>query len=182
MFTIIAKDNRVTATDFEGLRAALLDELFNTGREGCGPWEDWIEAVYPADTSEVDEDYTPPVPRELTQENLEAFAAWVFDTPSARLIHGEPPIPATLQAIHEFIGWSLDDAAEALNVSKRTYQRWLSGQMVAPPRVEGEMRRAAHQVIDRAKHLAASDSIAFNLDDDPAERRAHALAEVLYRD
>lgn len=182
MFTIIAKNNRVTATDFEGLRAALLDELFNTGREDCSPWEDWIEAVYPADTSEVDEDYTPPVPRELTQENLEAFAAWVFDTPSARLIQGEPPIPATLQAIHEFIGWSLDDAAEALNVSKRTYQRWLSGQMVAPPRVEGEMRRAAHQVIDRAKMLADTGTINFRLDDDAVERRAHALAEVLYRD
>ena len=160
MFTIIAKDNRVTATDFEGLRAALLDELFNTGRG----------------------DYTPPVPRELTQENLESFAAWVFDTSTARLIQGEPPTPATLQAIHEFIGWSLDDAAEALNVSKRTYQRWLSGQMVAPSRVEGEMRRAAYQVIDRAKHLAGSGAIAFNLDDDAVERRAHALAEVLYRD
>ncbi|MBD0853106.1 hypothetical protein CU043_02535 [Corynebacterium striatum] len=182
MFTIIAKNNRVTATDFEGLRSALLDELFNTGREDCSPWEDWAEAVYPADDSEVDGVYEPPAPRELTQENLESFAAWVFGTPTARLIHGEPPTPTTLQAIHEFIGWSLDDAAEALNVSKRTYQRWLSGQMVAPPRVEGEMRRAAHQVIDRAKHLAASDSIAFNLDDDPAERRAHALAEVLYRD
>ena len=182
MFTIIAKDNRVTATDFEGLRAALLDELFNTGREDCSPWEDWIEAVYPADTSEVDEDYTPPVPRELTQENLEAFAAWVFDTPSARLIHGEPPAPGTLQALHEFIGWSLDDAAESLDVSKRTYQRWLSGQMVAPSRVEGELRLAAHQVIDRAKLLADTDAIAFNLDDDAVERRAHALAEVLYRD
>ena len=182
MFTIIAKDNRVTATDFEGLRAALLDELFNTGREDCSPWEDWIEAVYPADTSEVDEDYTPPVPRELTQENLEAFAAWVFGTPSARLIQGEPPTPATLQAIHEFIGWSLDDAAESLDVSKRTYQRWLSGQMAAPSRVDGEMRRAAHQVIDRAKHLAASGTIGFDLNAPGEERRAHALAEVLYRD
>lgn len=182
MFTIIAKNNRVTATDFEGLRAALLDELFNTGREDCSPWEDWIEAVYPADASEVDEGYEPPVPRELTQENLEAFAAWVFDTPSARLIQGEPPTPATLQAIHEFIGWALDDAAEALEVSKRTYQRWLSGQMVAPPRVEGEMRRAAHQVIDRAKMLADTGTINFRLDDDAVERRAHALAEVLYRD
>lgn len=182
MFTITAKNNWVTATDFEGLRAALLDELFNSGREDCSPWEDWIEAVYPADTSEVDGDYTPPAPRELTQENLESFAAWVFDTPSARLIHGEPPAPATLQAIHEFIGWSLDEAAESLGVSKRTYQRWLSGHMAAPSRIEGEMRRAAHQVIDRAKHLAASDAIAFNLDDDAVERRAHALAEVLYRD
>lgn len=182
MFTIIAENNRVTATDFEGLRAALLDELFNTGREDCSRWEDWIEAVYPADTSEVDEDYTPPVPRELTQENLEAFAAWVFDTPSARLIQGEPPTPATLQAIHEFIGWSLDDAAEALNVSKRTYQRWLSGQMAAPSRVEGEMRRAAQHLIDRAKRLASNDAIDFSLDSPAVERRAHALAEVLYRD
>ena len=54
--------------------------------------------------------------------------------------------------------------------------------MAAPSRVEDEMRRAAHQVIDRAKMLASSDAIAFNLDDDAVERRAHALAEVLYRD
>ena len=182
MFTIIAKSRRVTATDFEGLRAALLDELFNTGREDCRPWEDWIEAVYPADTSEVNEDYAPPAPRELTQENLEAFAAWVFDTPSARLIHGEPPAPSTLQAIHEFIGWSLDDAAERLKVSKRTYQRWLSGQMAAPPRVEGEMRRAAQHLIDRAKLIAQSGTIGFDLNDSGEERRAHALAEVLFRD
>ena len=182
MFTITAKNNWVTATDFEGLRAALLDKLFNTGREDCSQWEDWVEAVYPADASEVDGDYTSPAPRELSQENLESFAAWVFDTPSARLIHGEPPAPGTLQALHEFIGWSLDDAAESLDVSKRTYQRWLSGQMVAPSRVEGELRLAAHQVIDRAKMLADTDAIAFNLDDDAVERRAHALAEVLYKD
>ncbi|MBD0853060.1 hypothetical protein CU043_02280 [Corynebacterium striatum] len=182
MFTIIAKNNRVTATDFEGLRAALLDELFNTGREDCDPWEDWIEAVYPADTSEVDEDYTPPVPRELTQENLEAFAAWVFDTPSARLIQGEPPAAATLQAIHEFIGWSLDDAAEALNVSKRTYQRWLSGQMVAPPRVEGRCagpHTRLSTVLSTWPPVTALLSILMMT---PPNAAPTALAEVLYRD
>ena len=180
MYTIIAKDNRITAVDFDTLRADLVNELFHSGKEDITEWQDWVEDVYPPDSSEVDDDYIVPTPRPLTQDNLESFAAWIFDTPSARLIQGEPPAAQTLQALHEFIGWSLDDAADHLDVAKRTYQRWLSGQMVAPSKVEGELRRAVAHTIERAKLLADSDTIDFNLEDDGAERRAHALAEAMF--
>ncbi|MCK6161542.1 hypothetical protein [Corynebacterium simulans] len=43
-------------------------------------------------------------------------------------------------------------------------------------------RRGAQHLIDRAKLIAQNGTIDFALNDPAAERRAHALAEILYRD
>nr|DAS06691.1 MAG TPA: KorB domain [Caudoviricetes sp.] len=80
------KDLILTGDTLEELREKLVDyHEENRSDPQYGDYLDQFEAVYPLDESELDDDETPLVPRELTSEILEGMASMVWDVPTVFL-------------------------------------------------------------------------------------------------
>ena len=77
-------DPWMTGKDLEDLRAQLVDEL-----KIADGWEDQVEAVYPADESELDEGEVSPTPRPLTPKLVEELACHVWDKHTVWLVEEE---------------------------------------------------------------------------------------------
>ena len=60
----------------EELRKQLIDEALDAGKL-MDDWADQVQAVYPLDESELDEDEQPLAPRPLDDDLLEALACHV---------------------------------------------------------------------------------------------------------
>lgn len=136
--------HEATGETLEELRKRLIDEAIDSDNIMDG-WLDQVEAVYPRDESELDEDEAPLTPRPLTEELLEALACHVWDVPSVgwQTAH-DMPRPTTrgqLQATQHYLGLSLTDLAVKLNVTERTIRRWVGGSSPIPGGVALELQQ-----------------------------------------
>lgn len=77
--------NEVQGESLEELRKQLIDEALNNGKL-MDDWQDQVQAVYPLDESELDEDEAPLTPRPLTEELLNALARKVWDIPTSHTL------------------------------------------------------------------------------------------------
>lgn len=73
--------HEATGESLEELRKLLIDEALDAGKI-IDDWQDQVQAVYPLDDSELDEDEAPLTPRPLTDDLLEALACRVWDVPT----------------------------------------------------------------------------------------------------
>jgi hypothetical protein len=118
MYTLTTpnKDFTLTGDTLEELREKLIDFHEENRRDPqYGDYLDQFEAVYPLDESELDDDETPLVPRELTSEILEGMASMVWDVPTVSL-HEEDgtDIHRLADTLHYMLDMDTDAAVDAL--------------------------------------------------------------------
>lgn len=141
MFTLEIPHNptyRLTGTLTELLQA-LADELIASNRPTDG-YLPWLEAVYPTDPSELDEDETAPAPVEITEDSVLTFAEKVWDTHALQLIEDTQPLTAgEFQAMQHHLGLSNAEMARRLRVDGRRLSRWIAGTHPIPAGVTREV-------------------------------------------
>lgn len=121
MYTLTTpnKDLILTGDTLEELREKLVDyHEENRSDPQYGDYRDQFEAVYPLDESELDDDETPLVPRELTSEILEGMASMVWDVPTVSLREEDgTDIHRLGDTLHYMLDMDTDAAVDTL----RTY-------------------------------------------------------------
>lgn len=113
------KDFTLTGDTLEELRKKLVDfHEENRHDPQYGDYRDQFEAVYPLDESELDDDETPLVPRDLTPEILEGMARMVWDVPTVSLREEDgTDIHRLGDTLHYMLDMDTDVAVDTL----RTY-------------------------------------------------------------
>lgn len=110
------KDFTLTGDTLEELREKLIDFHEENRRDPqYGDYRDQFEAVYPLDESELDDDETPLVPRELTQDLLCGLASHIWDVPNIHLREEDgTDIHRLADTLHYMLDMDTDAAVDAL--------------------------------------------------------------------
>lgn len=147
--------NEAQGGTLEELRKQLIDEAIDTNKN-MDDWLDQVEAVYPRDESELDEDEAPLTPRPLTEELLEALACHVWDVPTITWDENEeePITRGELQATQHLLGLDTNAMARTLGVARRTYARWVAGTAPIPLAISGGVRDMLDGLLDDVDTLA----------------------------
>lgn len=144
IYTIINNqgDDNYTGT-LEQIREQLIHEAFKFNRL-LEEFEDQVEAVSPADPSELDDDEERLIPRELTRELLVQMASSIWDVHTNHIQLIEDQLDTHLTA-GEFgaILHSLDltpqTFAALLKINDRTVRNWLTARREVPVTIAREL-------------------------------------------
>lgn len=150
--------NEAQGGTLEDLRKQLIDEALDNNKL-MDDWQDQVQAVYPLDKSELDEDEAPLTPRPLTEDLLDALACKVWDVPGVRWDEGEGEsiTRGELQATQHLLGLDTNAMARTLGVARRTYARWVAGTAPIPLAISGGVRDMLDRLLDDADTLADMD-------------------------
>ena len=151
MYTLKIPNNDIYS--ITGTLTELMEQLateFNASRERpTDGYEEYFEAVWPTDPSDVDEDFEIPTPVEINKESVMTFAQKVWDTPHVELIGPAQPLThGEFHAMLHHLGLGHGTLGEMLGgVAAKTISRWISGNAgkPVPARVTGEME----ELLDR---------------------------------
>lgn len=141
MFTLEIPNNptyRLSGA-LDEIMESLASEFVSSNRptDGC---EAYLEAVWPTDPSELDEDETAPEPVEINEATVIEFAQKVWDTHNVQLIEDAQPLTAgEFQAMQHHLGLSNSEMAKQLQVDGRRLSRWIAGTQPIPVGVTSEM-------------------------------------------
>lgn len=157
---------RIAGDTLFELMDKLANEFLSSQRPTDG-YEEYLEAVWPTDPADVDEDYEYPIPVEITEESVQAFAAKVWDTPvsNIRLVEESKPLKrGEFQALMHHMGLGHETLGAILGVAGKTVSRWIAGaaDRPIPAGVTGEMREllAQHDAdVERFRELDARGAI-----------------------
>ena len=154
--------HEVIGESLEELRKQLIDEALDSGKI-MDAWADQVQAVYPLDESELDEDEQPLAPRPLTEDLLDALACKVWDVPAVgrnTTQDDEEATPVTrgdMQSTQHLLGLDTNAMARTLGVARRTYARWVAGTAPIPLAISGGIRDMLDRLLDDADTLADMD-------------------------
>lgn len=141
MFTLEIPNNptyRITGTLAE-IMESLASEFTSSNRPTDG-YEAYLEAIWPTDLSELDEDETVPEPVEINEATVIEFAQKVWGTHNVQLIEDAQPLTAgEFQAMQHHLGLSNSEMAKQLQVDGRRLSRWIAGAQPIPVGVTSEL-------------------------------------------
>jgi len=143
MYTLENPNNPVYRLNgtLEEIMESLAAELLATSHPIDG-MESYIQAVYPYDESELDEDEAAPEPAAINEANVLAFAAEVWDVHEHILDlteYSEPLLRGEFQAMQHHLGLSNADLARLLHVDQRRLSRWIAGTQPIPVGIARDM-------------------------------------------
>lgn len=132
-----------------GTLAEIMESLareFISANRATDGYEAYLEAVWPTDPAELDEDESAPTPVEINEDSVLAFAAKVWDTHQSQLIEDAQPLTAgEFQATQHHLGLSNAEMAKQLRVDGRRLSRWIAGTHPIPVGVTAEMDELLEQ-------------------------------------
>lgn len=116
-----------------------------------------LEAIWPTDPADVDEDFDIPTPVEINEQTLKELASRAWDTTPANLSlmeYTQPYSAGHLRAIMDFLGLDDRETAQLLHTSADTVKAWTYGHGLIPVRVAVKMNELVQAHNDQVQSLA----------------------------
>lgn len=129
-----------------GIMESLASEFIASRDRPTDGYEAYFEAIWPTDSSELDECEIAPEPVVINQATVIEFAQKVWDTHNVQLIEDAQPLTAgKFQAMQHHLGLSNVEMAKQLQVDARRLSRWIAGTQPIPVGVTAEMDELLEQ-------------------------------------